>query len=322
MKTPHKVLSPLNETQTAKEVGAQALMSALHGKFENAKYGLKNKKSIVQKIIEVRTYMEQYKEGGLPSKTHDPCHKYPLTPAENTVLGVPDYSSSRRNNKNDDDDGSDDTVEDALEVIPDYGEYNEDNVGVTAPTDVDPSSSMTEVPALPQLPLEMSDESRSRPKARRKPKRASARSNTDPMPGKTYVSWDPSRIPSDYGIQAAQISGYDGLTHPAVDDNGIGMAQLQHPMSWDPMNGPVTFPTQFHDPNMADPRVVTNLNVDPSQFMNREYAMMPQQQFCGAHPYFQHSPGANMPFHYDHSPIRGFDQVAHAYFPPTSRPPM
>lgn len=77
MTTPHQVLSPVNESQNAKEVilTAQGLMSALHGKFENTKYGLKNKKSIVQKMVEVRTYLEQYEEGGLSGKLPNPLPK-------------------------------------------------------------------------------------------------------------------------------------------------------------------------------------------------------------------------------------------------------
>lgn len=189
----------------------------------------------------------------------------------------------------------------------------------------------TEVTVLPQAPLDTRPEPRSRNKSKKKSKRGTARSNTDPMPGRTYSSWDPSRLPPDYGMQAAQMPGYDGMTHHSVDNNGIPIAQqMHHSMTWDPMNGAVVpFQPQFHDPNLAEHRLVTNGNVDPNQFMGREYAMVQhQQQFCGGphphphpHPYFQNSPGGNMPFPYDPSSMQGFDQGA--YFPPpTSRPPM
>lgn len=79
MNTPHKVLAPPNEPDTGKEIGAHEFMVALHGKFNNEKYGLKGKKSIVQNIIEVRTALEQFEEGGLPGKTHNTCREYLLT---------------------------------------------------------------------------------------------------------------------------------------------------------------------------------------------------------------------------------------------------
>lgn len=324
MKTPHKIQSPHNDAQAGKEIGAMELMNALHGKFDNGKYGLKDKKSIVQNIIEVRSHMEQYEEGGLNSKPHSCYQRCLLTAIGNTVLGVPDYSNARKNNKDDeDDDESDDAVEDPLEVMPGYGDYNEDDAGPSASAKTDTPRKKGKAPALHQAPPEVSDESRGRLKGRRKARRSSARANTDPMPGRAYPSWDPSRLPPDYGMQAAQMPGYNGMTHQVVDNNGLAMAQqMQQPMAWDPMNGSVAFPTPFHDPSMADQRVMASMNVDPSMFMNREYAMMPQQQYCGApHPYFQHSPGGNMPFGYDPSPMQGFDQAQNAYYPPSSRPP-
>lgn len=299
-------------------------MNALHGKFDNTKYGLKDRKSIVQNMIEVRTHMEQYEEGGLNSELHSRCQRYSLTAIGNTVLGVPDYSSFRKNNKHDDD-TSDDAVEDALEVMPGYGDYDEDEASPSAPPKTDTPKKKGKAPALPEeVPTEVPDENRGRLKGRRKPRRTSARANTDPVPGMAYPSWDPSRLPPDYGMQAAQMSGYDSMTHQAVDNNGLAMAQqIQQPMPWDPMTGPMAFPAQFHDPSMADQRAMTNMNVDPSMFMNRDYTMIPQQQFCSGppHPYFQHSPGGDMPFGFDPSPMQGFDQAQNAYYPSSSRPP-
>lgn len=259
-------------------------------------------------------------------------------------MSVPDYSCPRRNKKkNNDSDDEDDLMEDPLEVIPGYGEYDEEDVSVPAPEGMDPSSSGTEVAALPQAPRERSEESRGRARARKRAKRAIARSNTESMPGGTYPPWDPSRPPQEYSMQVAQMPGYDGLAHHPVDHNGIAIAQqmqqLQHhqQMSWEAMNGAVPYQAHFHDPNLADPRVVATMNVDPAQFAGREYAMMPPpgQQFCGGppppphphsqqHPFFQPSPGGTMQFPYDTPTMQGFDQTA--YFPPTTRsagrPPM
>lgn len=243
---------------------------------------------------------------------------------------MPDYTGLRRSDKDDDDDDNI-TINNTLEVIPDYEEYDDGDVSMpaSAPLCIEAPPCGTEVAVIPQAPLETSTETRSRNKSKKKSKRGTARSNTDPMPGRTYSSWGPSRLPPDYGMQA-QMPGYDGMNHHPIDNNGIPLAQQMHhhAMTWDPMHGPVPFQPQFHDPNLAEHRVVTTVNVDPNQFMGREYALIPpQQSFCGEphphphpHPYFQHSPDGNMSFHYDSSSMQGFDQGA--YFAPSTRPPM
>lgn len=66
MNTPHKEMSMSGDSSSDKEITAMVLKESLgQKKHESQHNDLKKKFSIVEHIIEVRTSLEQYDEGGL-----------------------------------------------------------------------------------------------------------------------------------------------------------------------------------------------------------------------------------------------------------------
>lgn len=100
MNTPHQEMSVSGELRADKEITAEVLKESLEQKKLERQMGdLRKKFSIVEKIIEVRTSLEQYEYGGLSA---------------DTMISAPNYSDFSRPNRNDEDS---DEADEVLELV-------------------------------------------------------------------------------------------------------------------------------------------------------------------------------------------------------------
>lgn len=239
MATPHKVMCPPGGASQEKEVDAAALKAALEGKYEDKKYGLQGRRNLVDMIVHVRTNMEMFKDGGLPSKTSWFSFVTSLTILADPELTVVDYANFRKPHSTDDVEATEtetvDTTGDTLELTPQPDDYNDgDTMVITPPSDYD-SPITTEMPVFSEAPQMVPKKTGVRRKVKRRSKQQDDNLQNVSFSGSTSTVGSHHMLSNSFGMDQMaqhpdQTPGYPaGMWNTTVPPSSNPLASYQYP---------------------------------------------------------------------------------------------